>query len=462
MHITMKNISKYLVSGLLSILIFSSCEEEPSRTYFPHSTPVIESASISPSTFTYGDSVTITAKVSDASTPLSTLEMKMVVNDMIIATQTLRTKGNSTEVSAKFLVPFTSELPDNANVEVLLSLINVEGDATAGTINGVTGKRHYYSKLYAVTDDGTVIELTSKGTKSDQYESPTIRIKGNSVRYKIAEKITTNNEIDFTGAVWGADGGAIKLVGEKGDYITTTNSTLRYIDKIVFDSYLFTTTLSGAEIDPNNLVLNLDDFSDTTLGGVAFKKISLPIKKGQSLLLEGDLANMDVVFHLDFFERTDIDMVTFTGEDATWDLFYSSAYNYVLANPTSGRAYPNYLLVAGEGLGYPSKTLSKAVTGWGFDDVMKCILFKKISDGVYQGTVYLDVTKGNFKPFETDGWANEKKSTDYTMPSILAKDTDLGKTDGNWYPATGAQSGNYKITINLTTKVVTAEAVTLP
>lgn len=458
----MKNISKYILLGLLSMLIFSSCEEEPTRTFFPHSTPVIESASINPSSFTYGDSVTITAKVSDPATPLSTLEMKMVVNDMIVASQTLRTMGNNAEVSSKFLVPFISELPDNANVEILLKLINVEGDITEGTIDGVTGKRKYFNKLYVVTDEGTVFPLTPQGTKSDKYESEEIRIKGNSIRYKIVEKITAENEIDFSGYVWGADGGAIKLVGEKGDYITSTNATLRYIDKIVFDSYLFQTTLSGAEIDPNNLILNLDDFSDATVNNVAFKKISLPIKKNQSLLLEGDLANADIVYHMDFFERSDLDMVQFTGEDGTWDVFYSSEYKYVLVNPTSNRSYPNYLLVCGEGLGYPSKTLSKAVTGWGFDNFLTNILFKKISDGVYQGTVYFDATKANFKPFENDGWGNEKKSSDFTMPSIIVRDIDLNKTDGNWYAATGATSGNYKITINLTTKIVTAEEVTLP
>lgn len=458
----MKNISKHILLALLSLLTFTACEEEPSRTFFPHSTPVIESAAINPSSFTYGDSVSITASVSDPTTPLSTMEMKVVINDMIVTTQTFRTKDKNAQVSSKILIPFISELPDNANVEVLLKLTNVEGDVTNGTIEGVKGKRKYFDKLYAVLEDGTVIPLISKGQKSDLYESDDIRIKGGNIRYKVVEKVTLNNEIDFSGYVWGADNGNIKLVGEKGEYISTTNATLRYIDKIVFDTYLFKTTLTGTEIDPNNLILDLEDFTDITLNGVAFKKITLPIKEDQSILLEGVMANEDIVYHLDFFSRTETNRISFTGNAGTWDLYYSPTHKYVLADPTTDRSYPNYLLVCGEGLGYPSKVLSQAVTGWGFDNLLTNILFRKISDGVYQANVYFDATMINFKPFETSGWGNEKISSLFTMPPIIARDIDLNKTDGNWYATADATSGNYKITINLTTSTVTAEAITLP
>ena len=87
----MKSIYKAIMCGLCSCILLASCEEEDTRKVFPHSTPVIESAAINPSTFSYGDSVTITAKVSDPTTPLSTLEMKMIVNDVLVAQQSIRT-----------------------------------------------------------------------------------------------------------------------------------------------------------------------------------------------------------------------------------------------------------------------------------------------------------------------------------------------------------------------------------
>ncbi|MDR3057693.1 MAG: DUF5016 domain-containing protein [Prevotella sp.] len=455
----MKSIYKTIICGLCACLLFTSCEEEDTRTTFPHSTPVIESATINPSTFAYGDSVVITAKVSDSTTPLSSLEMKMIVNDVLIAQQSIRTSGNSAEVSSKFKVAYTSELPEDATIEVLLTLINVEGDETAGSIAGLKGKRTYYNKLYMVLDNGGVFTLTPQAAKSDKYESPEVMIKSNSLRYRIAEKLTADNQIDFTGHVWGLKAGAIQLVDETGDYIITTSTTVDYITGITFDNYMFETAFTGDKLNPNDLVL--DNFGDVTASGEAFKKLSRSFEKNQDVNLFDELTSTDIVYDLNYFERTSDETVKFIGDAGSYDLYYSETRKVVIVDPAD-RAYPNVLLAAGEGLGYPSKVKEEAHTTWDFNAPLQAIVFRKVATDIYQAVVYFDATKANFKPFENRDWANEKKSSDYTMPSLIAKDTDLGKDDGNWYAADGAVSGNYKITINLATKVVTAESVTLP
>jgi len=455
----MKSIYKAIICGLCACALLTSCEEEDTRKVFPNSTPVIESAAINPSAFTYGDSVVITAKISDPVTPLSTLEMKMIVNDVLVAQQTIRTAGNSTEVSSKFKVAYTSELPDNADVEVLLTLTNVEGDKTTGNISGLKGKRTYYNKLYLVMDNGNVIELTPQATKSDKYESPEIMIKSNSIRYRIAEKITSDNQIDFTGHVWGYKSGAIQLVDETGDYITTTSANVDYITGIIFDNYMFSTALAGDKLNPNDLVL--DNFGEVTASGEAFMKLSRSFEKNQEVNLFDELTSTDIVYDLNYFERIADDKVKFIGDAGSYDLYYSETRKVVIVDPAD-RAYPNVLLAAGEGLGYPSKVKPEAHTSWDFNAPLQAMVFRKVAADTYQAVVYFDASKANFKPFENRDWGNEKKSSDFTMPSLIARDTDLGKTDGNWYAAEGAVSGNYKITINLATKVVTAESVTLP
>ncbi len=226
----MKIIYQTIICGLFILLLFS-CSDDDLRTVYPHSTPVIESASISPSSFTYGDSLTISASVSDPETPLSTLEMKLIVNDKILSTLSLRTAGTETEVSSKFLVPFESELPDGAEAEVQLTLINVEGDETTGSISGVTGNRTSYNQLYMVTEAGDVITLIPQQTGSDLYESAELSLN-NSISYKIASAITSDNEIDYSGTVWGADNNEIQVIDESGDYITTTDASLRKINKL--------------------------------------------------------------------------------------------------------------------------------------------------------------------------------------------------------------------------------------
>lgn len=445
-----------ILLGLFAVLIFTACEEKDERTVFPHSTPVIESATINPTSFVYGDSVTITAKVSDAITPLSTLEMRMVVNDKVVATQKLRTAGNNAEVSAKFQVAYISELTDNADVEVTLNLINVEGDVTTTSITGVKGYRTYYKELYLVLDNGQVITLTSEGDKSDKYTSPEVGLK-NSIRYKIAEKVTDENQIDFSGHVWGIKDGAIQLVDETGDYIKTTEAMKKSTTGIIFDTYAFATSLLGEDL-VNISGLSLEVFADITIDGETFKEGSFYIEKGKKLALSEDIK--DAMFNLDYFERVAADTVKFLGETGPWVLDYSTSRNYLVVQDLDSN-YPNVLLACGEGLGYPSKEKPEATSGWGFDQIKKFILFKKVTDNTYEATVYLDVTKANFKFFENKDWGNEKKSDDFVLPEILINSKTKGANDGNWYPATTAKSGNYKITIDLSKKEVTAVAVTL-
>lgn len=457
----MKNIKINIVLGLFSLLFLASCEDVPTRTFYPHSTPVIESAVISPSVFTYGDSVTISAKVSDPNTPLSTMEMTMTVNDKVVASQIIRTPGKSTEVSAKFKVAYLSGLDNDADVKVDLKLINVEGDVTMGSVNGLKGKRKYYDRLYLVLDNNEVFTLTPQGPKSDKFQSPALNLR-NSVSYKIAEKMTADNLIDFTGDVWAYQDGMIQVLGDKGQNITTKEPLKKNTEGLIFDTYAFETTLLGQDLEDLK-ILNLTNLStDVTYGGENFKEMTFYIEKGREITVSSDFA--DVLFNLNYFERISPTKVKYLGETGPVILDYSATRKYLLVQELYP-SYPTALLACGEGLGYPSKVRPEATSGWGFDQLKQFILFKKVAADTYQAIVYLDVAKANFKFFENKGWANEKRSDNYTLPSILinSETKSSGKDiNGNWYAATTAVSGNYKITINLATKVVTAEAVTLP
>ncbi len=172
------------------------------------------------------------------------------------------------------------------------------------------------------------------------------------------------------------------------------------------------------------------------------------------------MEDTEIVFNPDFFNRIDEDSVQFTGVTGSYDLYYNLGRKIVLVDPAD-KTFPSVLFACGMGLGYPSKVNQEATTSWGFDNILQCILFKQIDDNTYQGTVYFDASQANFKFFESTGWANEKLSDDYTLPSIIASSADKEATDGNWYAADGAASGIYKITINLSSKEVTAEQVNL-
>lgn len=449
-----------LTFSLLGLFTLIACEEEDKRSVFPHSTPVVESASITPSTFTYGETVSFAAKVSDPVTPLSTIEVKMTVNDVVIAQEVLRTKGQSAEVSTELPAKYTGQLPDNSAVDVELTLINVEGDKTVHKIQGITGKRKYYEKLYLVLDDGEFKELIPEPDNADRY-AVDVDMK-NKIRYKIAEKLTEDDQIDFNADVWGYIDSEIQIVDQTGDYITTSEPMKKSTERIIFDTYAFTTTLEGedlAQVDRFELSMFTEQIVEES---ETYLESSFYVEKDQEIGLSSDFA--DVLFNLDYFERVATDKVKFLGETGPITLDYNANRKYMLVQEVDP-SYPTALVVCGEGLGYPSKVVAEATSGWGFGKISEFMLFRKTGDNIYQGTVYIDVDKLNFKPFVTKGWGNEKLSDDYNLPDIFIDSetkSEGADINGNWFASPDAESGVYKIVINLGSKDVTAFKVVLP
>ena len=130
----MKTLFFKILSAIICLAIFSSCEEEDKRKVFPNSTPVIEEAkavsvnSSNQAIVFAGDSINISAKVSDTKTPLSTLSIKIVMGNRLIKNEKFRTKGREAEVNERFKIPFISELKDGMIPEIFFILENVEGD----------------------------------------------------------------------------------------------------------------------------------------------------------------------------------------------------------------------------------------------------------------------------------------------------------------------------------------------
>lgn len=454
----MKTLYISILCGLCACCLFFSCKDDNLRVVYPHSTPVIGSAAVSPTTFTYGDTVIFTATVSDPETPLSTLELQIVVNDKVLVTESIRTSGTEASVADTFQIPFVSELPHNGEIEVNMTLINVEGDETTGSVSGITGQREYFDRLYVVMED-TILTLLPQEENPDLYEIDDLAFT-NSITYKVATRLTGENEIDYSGYVWGLEGDEIALVeDETGGDITSTDASLRRINSIIFDTYYFTASITGTATDESGLYSS--DFGNTTVSGEAFITSARTLTNGRGLKLYEDFVDDEIVFNVDYFTRISSDSVVFTGETGNYNLYYSPTRKFMLVNPVS-QSFPSLLYACGMGLGYPSKVQPAATTSWGFDNVLQCIIFKQVDDNTYQGTVYFDASQANFKFFESTGWANEKLSDDYTLPDIIESATAHGATDGNWYAAGNAVSGNYRITINLSTKEVTATAVTLP
>ncbi|GHV56544.1 hypothetical protein FACS1894182_03330 [Bacteroidia bacterium] len=451
----MKTIYKFLGIALLSVCFFSSCEKDDAYSI---STPVIESAAVNPATFSFGDEVTLAAQLSDKDTRLSGLTVTMIAGERTIGQQVIPLSGTSEEVNTSLFIPLVDNQADGATVKIVLTLRNVLKGEAIREITGLTGKRSYYNQLYLVTDDGKVVTLAPQSGNKDKYEASGMELN-RSFNYKIAQKLTADNQIDYSSLVWGNVNGKIALIDDKGESLFAFAPESDYTKNFTFDNYAFNVTLSGAKLGPNDLILN--DFNDTTFDGELFRFLTRSLTKGQELTLFGDLADDIVVYNPDFFERLARNKVKFLGETGEYTLYYNTYRRHVIAG-VSNPAYPNYLLMTGIGLGYPTKVsgIDKEHTSWGFGNVRNFILFRKTADNVYQATMFIkDASWAGFKPYETTGWGGEKqyKTFTYTGEKVFES------SDGNdWHSAATVDANAfYRITINWAGNTVNVEKITL-
>ena len=459
----------FLMTGAISLL-FLSCNDDE---YGPakESTPVIESAVVSPSGFTFGDSILLTARVTDPATNLAGLAYEIVSGERILASGEIPIGGDMHDVAQSIYVPLLSGQANNAPVLVNLRARNVLKGTASHQVTGLTGNRPVYNRLYLVTEDGSVVILTPQSGDMDRYHADGLTYDP-SFRYRIAEKLHADNSIDYTGDVYGNVGGKIGMISESGESAFTYAAAADYTKEFLFDSVTFGVTTTGSTLGAEDLALS--KFSDQDVGGESFRVLDLTLENGKSYSVFGELSRAENIYNPDFFERTAADKVTFLGETGAYTIYYNPVRRNIFVG-VDNPAYPDYLLMCGWGLGYPTNVTSAQIatvypgkgrthTDWGFGNVLNYVLLRRISENVFQGTFY---TPGDhdhyagFKPFENTGWGNEKKAGDFTFTG-----EQIIKGDNNWDIPNGendplVESANYRFTIDLNNHTVHIEKVTL-
>ena len=450
-----KNVS-ILLAMVSLVFLFNSCDDEYGSR--KESTPVIESASITEN-FTFGSSVTLKAMLTDPATVLSTLSYEIQESGRIITSGDIPVSGSSAEVSYDIYVPLLSNQPDNAQLKVLLTAKNVLKGISTKELTSV-GKRPVYSRLYLVTDDNTVIMLNPKSSDRNVFEASDLLLE-NTFRFKIAEKLTDDNAIDYTGAVFGNVNGRIAMIDDRGESAFVHASSSDFTEMFSYNSLTFGVSVSGGKAGANDILLSA--FSGDNIDAEAFNLLNIKLENNKEYRLLGSLADAQIVYNLDFFERTAVGKIKFLGKTGDYTLYYNPVRKNVFLG-MNNPSYPDYLLTCGSGIGYPTKVSNEEIdavysghriahSNWGFG-ITQFILFRAISTNVFQATLYVDNSAG-FKPFENNGWANEKQAggLTFTGEPIISGDND-------WMSG-GSVAGHYRFTIDLNAKTVKIEKITL-
>jgi hypothetical protein len=432
-----------------------SCEEDDSYTI---STPVIKSAQISPQTFNFGDSVTLTATVSDE-VNLHTLSVEVLAGERQVTVQNFVTGGNETEINQAVYIPLIPDIQDGTGISVKLTVRNVLKGESGTEITGLTGNRPSFNQLFLVTGDNEIYALRPQANDGNRFETGAVALD-RSFSYRIAQRIT-GDRIDYSGLVWGNKNGRLSLIDETGEPAFAFVDNADYTNSLVFDNFAFNVLLAGSNYTENDIVASR--FSETGIDGELFKILTREMTKNQEYTLFGELVDGEIIYNPDFFEQTAVNKVKFLGATGSYTIYYNTLRKHVIVG-VENPAYPDFILLTGGGMGYPTKMQDIAIEHiwWGFGNVRNFILFNKTGDNLYQGTIMIHAKDDSWvgcKPFENTGWGGEKRFDAFTFTGLPLFESADG---GDWHPAESVDpAGYYRITIDWAANTVNVEKINL-
>lgn len=437
----MKKINYSIIALALAAGMMSCSKSSDERL----STPTIVSATLNPSSLTYGDSLELKAVVHDEVTPLSTLEVAFEVDGVIVQRQSIRTKGNNVTVDKKFLIPFAKGATEGAKVTAYLTAINIDGYEAKQSVVAVTMRRPVFEKLYLQMKNGTTLELTPRAGNADIYESVKDYYSNNIFGRIVSKK-------DLTGYIWAMVDSKMDLAADTDPFFNLNDPTM-IPDRIIFNTKTFELQFEGVKLDP--MTFNGSQF---TVKKPGIMQLTMSLVQNQLVDIKG-FSKLDAAIDPDFFVK-DGDKYKFLGESGSYYFQYHIDNNFIYVEQSSS-VYPNALWACGVGMGKPMSPLKKT-TSWNWNEPTDYCFVRKVGATKYQLTVYLKHETGlswsdevSFKFFNQKGWGGEFDTrTLKTLPNGF-----VAKSDGNVGATTDLAEGVYKLTLDLDPAVMSLDAV---
>lgn len=454
-----------IIIPVLITLLVISCRPDEQLVTYPKSYPTLEVAEVAEDMITYGDSITLNVIVSDK-TPLSTLEATVAVNNEVVASESIRTKGKSATVSRRYRVPFVANRPDNEPVKVYLSSINVDGWTTDTILSSCIAKRPVINEIWIVPTTGKSYKLTLSDTANLIYYGEGLQY-ANTVTYRLATKVDKFFKVDWSGLVFGKVGDGIGLIDQSGEPLTSTDETLVGISNFTFDALNFTVEVGGKLLEPvTTLDLNAD-LSPIVMASKNFLGGNVYFGEGVEVTFTG-LTNLPNSLPPDYFEITGENSATFIGPTAIYKAYYYIDGAYLYVEPQPDVIYPEALWACGTGFGRPSAPY-ETTSSWNWNTPFDYAPCRLVSTGVYQLTIYGNNSDPeddgygtlDFKFFFKRGWwdvEHEIDAADYTLTPPFFGRTDTGNT-GNVNGGSTSFEGVFRITLNMNDKTITLEKI---
>jgi hypothetical protein len=452
-----------IIWSLLALFFMMACEKDEKLVTYPQSTPVLDQAVVAEQSIVYGDSITLDVSISDEVTPLSTLEVHVVINNVVETSESIRTKDHQADVHRRYAIPFVPGRSDNASVKVYLSAINVDGYTRDSIINTTIAKRPVIDYVWLVPKTGTSYKLSLTDAEKYLYYSSGMNY-GNSVSYWLSTKVDKFNKVDWSGIVFGKVGDGIGVItkGSDDNRITSTDETLVGISNVTFDAFNFTSQVGGKLLEPVTTLDINTDLQPATVGGKEMRTGNIFFGKDLEITFTG-MGDLTKNLPPDYFEVTGANTAKFLRNNAIYKVYYYSDHQYLFVEPQWDVTYPEVLWMCGTGFGKPQAPY-EATASWNWNTPFDYLPAVNVSPGVYQVTVYGKNTTGatrgtfDFKFFYQHTWGSlgvtEIDATKYTLTSPF-----IGEADGNVNAGLDPLEGVFRFTLNMNNKTITVDQI---
>lgn len=463
---------KYIYIAFAALTL-AACQPEHYRSVYPEGNPEMTATLLTESVLYGTDSIAFHVEINESQTPLSQLQVKVLVGLRVAATDLLRTQGYHYDADLKYPVSFGPNMPEGEDVKVYLTATNVEGTATNVILTGCTGRRPTMQTMYIMPPSvsygaiGKGKQMTWDAEK-EAFVAYDLKFP-KSIQCLLAVTGTKFGRVDWNTPVFGMMNNELTLItqqqfeAEEASAIVLEDDNFETIDTIIFNPVTFDVTIGGKIAQPVTAINVLSDLEESPayISSSSAKKEYLGAKiffdKDSEVEITG-VVDLEKAYNLDWMQYLGGNKIKFLGDKGMYYLSYKVAEDYLVVEPLYDLTEPDVMYLCGVGMGQPSWT-PNATSGWGFDSPNQNFVGRLIAPKTYQFTVYMlndaentdhpGFGSVNFKFFHQHGWGGEETALDYTQTGLNILSSSEESNVGNWWSSADPLfEGVYRITLD--------------
>ena len=435
---------KYIYSLFcLAAVLLVGCKADEGREVYPFSEPEVSNVSFAVADVEEaGSDISFSLGIKDPLTPLSTLEIELKLEDKVLYTESIRTKGQSAEINDHVInIPFYADFEKGA-AQLKLTAINIEEKVE---IKNFTIERPAIPATIYLHYEDQVVELHQSEENPYAYAT-----ESGAFPERFKGKISTSKTLEDSKFVWTAgDANNATQLGNTESDDFSFDFTDWEVEKVKFNTFTF-----GLSVEGLSRIIKIKGVALALVDGLY--QGAIDFKEGEDVEILG-IEDLKGAYNRDFFSYdTSTEKIKFLQASGKWSVFYSVKYNYMWVARMDDVAPTTYWLI---GHGFTCAPIwhdDYNARGWELDNITGMAYMVKVADNKYQTTVYLNDTHndGSFdiQFYINRSWVANDEMAVFNDSSFSGDAEKIGYGGGNKADIIGLEGfvpGYFQITLDI-------------